>query len=417
MKKLLLLIFITINSYVLVAQLPYIIEGTVINNTETGTWNGVIIPRNVPTKLIYRNNSITSVNSNGYLLQAGDENPSVRDHNLDNQEILGNILTWKGIDDPQIITHGILTGYNINSVIKYNKLINVPYGIIFKSGTDEGENMTFTSGGCAYNICTNGKFAVRMKGINGIKVYNNTFYSDNINSKYLLLITSNQDRIIPAPSLVSKIYNNILNTKEKIPMITVESMSLKDFESDYNVFWYTEGEPIFSIDGKIYSWQQWNEMGYDLHSKIIDPKFNNTTDFIPEEKLDFGYKLGEEWEIGLSSKAKWIPGNSPATVLQTGNWQVGAIIKDNIDIPNSKDTLGFDIFPNPSNGNFKLKINNMTPIGEIFEIKNVKGKKLIEKKITENESEWSVKQYYGSIFFITVHSENSHSTKRIILNN
>lgn len=157
-------------SQILIAQISNTIDGTVVNNTEIGTWYGVNIPRSVPTKLIYRNNSILSINVEGYLLQAGDENPSARDNNLDRQEIIGNRFAWNGTNNPNIITHGLLTGYNINSIIKYNNLINVPYGIIFKSGTDDGKNMTFTSGGCAYNICKNGKFSVRMKGINGVKV-------------------------------------------------------------------------------------------------------------------------------------------------------------------------------------------------------------------------------------------------------
>lgn len=417
MKRILLLLLIAINSSYIYTQEPFILEGKVVNNTETGTWYGVNIPRSVPTKLIYRNNSITSVNTDGYLLQAGDENPSVRDNNLDNMEISGNLFIWNGMDDPTIITHGILTGYNINSVIKYNKLINVPYGIIFKSGTDDGQNMTFTSGGCAYNICKNGKFAVRMKGINGVKVYNNTFYSDNENSRYLLLITSNQDRIKPAPSTGSKVYNNIFYTSVKIPMISIESGSLAGFESDYNVFWSTNGEPTFAIDGVIYSWQQWTAMGYDTHSKVINPKFNNTTDFVPEERLDFGINLGKEWEVGLSAKAKWVPGQSPLVENQDENWQVGAIIvAPKVEEPAPDDAESFQIFPNPSNGVFRLKVINMPEEGVSVELKNVHGQKLIEKKISENITNWSVNQYFGSVFFITVKGPGINSTKRIILN-
>lgn len=417
MKRLLLLLLIAINSSYIYAQAPYILEGKIVNNTETGTWYGVNIPRSVPTKLIYRNNSITSVNTDGYLLQAGDENPSVRDNNLDNMEISGNQFIWNGMDDPTIITHGILTGYNINSVIKYNKLINVPYGIIFKSGTDDGQNMTFTSGGCAYNICKNGKFAVRMKGINGVKVYNNTFYSDNENSRYLLLITSNQDRIKPAPSTGSKVFNNIFYTSVKIPMISIESGSLAGFESDYNVFWSTNGEPTFAIDGVIYSWQQWTAMGYDTHSRVINPKFNNTTDFVPEERLDFGINLGKEWEVGLSAKAKWVPGQSPLVEKQDENWQVGAIIVAPIvEEPAPDDAESFQIFPNPSNGVFWLKVINMPEEGVSVELKNIHGQKLIEKKISENITNWTVNQYFGSVFFITVKGTGINSTKRIFLN-
>lgn len=418
MKRLILILFIAINSFFLNAQSLYKIEGKSINNTETGTWYGINIPRNVPTKLVFHNNSISSVNSEGYLLQAGDENPSPRDNNLDNMEITGNLFTWNGIDDPTIITHGVFTGYNINSTVNYNKLLNVPYGIIFKSGSDSGENMTFTSGGCSYNICKNGVFAVRMKGINGVKVFNNTFYSDSDNSKYLLLITSNHDRAKPAPSTDSKVFNNIFFTTKNIPMISLESGCLSGFESDYNVFWYTEGEPVFAIDGVNYTWQQWTAMGYDTHSKILNPKFNNTFDFVPEKALDFGKDLGKDWEKGLAPSATWNPGQAPATVTQNGNWQIGAIVKGTIvEQPKSDDSESFNILPNPSNGVFQLKINNMPETGVLVEIKNIQGQKILEKKITESITNWTIDNISGNILFITLNGENIHLTKIAVINN
>jgi len=417
MKKLLLIIFIAINSCVLIAQIPYTIEGTVVNNIETGTWFGVNIPRSVPTKLIYRNNSISSVNSEGYLLQAGDENPSVRDNNLDRQEITGNIFKWNGSNDPTIITHGLFTGYNINSIVKYNNLVNVPYGIIFKSGTDDGKNMTFTTGGCAYNICKNGKFSVRLKGINGVKVYNNTFYSGDNDGRYLLLITSNDDRAVPSPSTGSKIFNNIFYSTMQIPMISIGAECLTNFESDYNVFWCTIGEPTFAIDGVKYTWQQWNALGYDTHSKIINPNFINTIDFVPSERLDYGLDLGTEWKTGLSTTANWVVGSSPATADQNGTWQVGAKIIQAATTENVNDLDNFIVNPNPSNGKFKILVDKMPSEGVVVEIRNVLGQKLLEQKIDNTITEWSVNQYSGNLFFITLQSEKNHITKRIILNN
>ena len=417
MKKILLIIFIAINSCVLIAQIPYTVEGTVVNNIETGTWFGVNIPRSVPTKLIYRNNSISSVNSEGYLLQAGDENPSVRDNNLDRQEITGNIFKWNGSNDPTIITHGLFTGYNINSIVKYNNLVNVPYGIIFKSGTDDGKNMTFTTGGCAYNICKNGKFSVRLKGINGVKVYNNTFYSGDNDGRYLLLITSNDDRAVPSPSTGSKIFNNIFYSTMQIPMISIGTDCLTNFESDYNVFWCTIGEPTFAIGGVKYTWQQWNALGYDTHSKIINPRFINTNDFVPSDRLDYGLDLGTEWQTGLSTTATWVAGSSPATANQNGTWQVGARIIQIPTIQNVNDFNNFSVNPNPSNGKFKIQIDKMPSEGVVLEIRNVLGQKLLEQKIDNIITEWSVNQYFGSIFFITLRSKDIHRTKRIILNN
>jgi len=417
MIKLIIITFFIVKSFHLFAQLPHTIEGTIVNNNEKGTWYGVNIPRSVPTKLIFRNNSISSVNSEGYLLLSGDENPSGRDNNLDGQEIMGNKLTWNGSNDPTIITHGLFTGYNINSVIKYNSLDNVPYGIIFKSGTDQGSNMTFTSGGCAYNICKNGKFSVRMKGINGVNVYNNTFYSGDGSGRYLVLITSNQDRTIPPPSIGSKIFNNIFYSTMQIPMISIETECLINFESDYNIFWCTVGEPTFAIDGKNYTWQQWQALGYDAHSKIVNPNFLNTIDFVPSERLDFGLDLGTEWQTGLSIDASWVAGISPKTANQNGTWQIGARLRQNSTSTTMNNQDSIIIYPNPSDGKFQIAINEIPPEGVVMEIRNILGQKLLEQKVFDRITEWSVGQYFGSVFFLTLSNKGIIiATKKMILN-
>ena len=412
-----MIILIVINSYSLIGQISYTIKGTIVYNSERGTWYGVNIPRDVPTKFIYRNNSISSLNSEGYLLQAGDENSSDRDNNLDRQEITGNEFIWNGSNDPTIITHGLFTGYNVNSIVKYNNLVNVPYGIIFKSGTDDGKNMTFTSGGCAYNICKNGKFSIRMKWINGVKVYNNTFYSGDGSGNYLVLITSNQDRAVPSPSTDTKIFNNIFYSTMQIPMISIETACLPNFESDYNVFWCTVGEPTFAIDGVKYTWHQWKALGYDLHSQLMNPNFIDTIDFVPTARLDYGLDLGMEWQTGLSITASWVAGSPPATANQNGKWQVGARITQITNNDSLSHSNGFKIYPNPSNGKFKIDIDKMPPEGVHVEIRNIHGQKLMEQMIYSSSTKWSVKQYSGSIFYIILSSKNSIASKKIISNN
>jgi uncharacterized protein YjdB len=295
----------------------------------TGSWSGVVIPRSVPTLLTYKNNSITSVNTYGYMLQAGDEVPGSTNNKLDGEVITGNKFVWNGVNGSTVITHGLFVGYNINSVVRYNYLDKVPYGIIFKSGTDQGVNMTFTTGGCSYNICKNGKFSGRVKGINGVKFINNTFYSGDGKGWYLLLITENMDRNIPSPSIGTKVFNNIFYSTIQIPMIKIESESLKDFECDYNIYWCSAGEPKFNIDGATVSWSQWRARGYDAHSRIMNPNFKNTVDFVPAARLDYGINLGSEWETGLSATATWVAGSSPSTAIQNGTWQVGARVYSN----------------------------------------------------------------------------------------
>lgn len=327
MKKLILPVLFMLASFPnLFGQIVLTKQGLVINSTDTGTWIGDNIPRIEPTLFTYRNNSITSVNKQGYMLQAGDEAPSPSNNNLDGQLVSGNKFTWNGFNSNDVITHGLFVGYNINSRIEYNYLDKAPYGIIFKSGTEDGVNMTFTSGGAAYNICKNGKFALRIKGINGVHVYNNTFYNDNGTGWYFLLITANTDRLVQSPSTGSKIFNNIFYSTKVFPMIQIESGCFNGFECDYNVYWCTAGEPIFNIDGVVTTWAQWRALGYDAHSIIADPRFINTSDLVPSIRLDYGKNLGTEWQAGLSNTAVWKVGASPTTINQIGTWQVGARI-------------------------------------------------------------------------------------------
>ena len=326
MKKFLIFLLL-IYSIPLHAQLVLVKEGETINNSQTGSWGGVNIPRSAPTSLIFRNNSITSVNTYGYMLQAGDEAPASSNNKLDGEIVTGNRFNWRGVNGPNVITHGLFIGYNINSIITYNYLNNVPYGIIFKSGTDEGKNMAFTSGGCAYNICKNGKFAIRVKGINDVKIFNNTFYNDDGSGWYFMLITENMDRPIPAPSTGSKVFNNIFYTTKQIPMIKIESTSLAGFECDYNLYWCTVGQPTFVIDDRTLTFTQWKALGYDTHSVVLNPNFIDTENLVPGIRLNYGKNNGDEWKTGLSTSATWIAGSTPATTEQSGTWQIGARIQ------------------------------------------------------------------------------------------
>ena len=119
----------------------------------------------MPVNLIYRNNSITSVNASTYQLQAGDEDVLPSNNNLKGEVITGNRLTWNGTDVTSI-THGIFTGYNINATIVYNYLDKVPMAIIRKSN-----GMTNTAGAVAYNIIKNPiATAIVVKGMNGVNI-------------------------------------------------------------------------------------------------------------------------------------------------------------------------------------------------------------------------------------------------------
>ena len=324
MKKPLILLILAIHSTFLFAQIVLTTEGTIVNNTEPASWVGFNIRRYVPTASIFRNNSITSVNASGYMLQAGDESLGINHNNLDGQIITGNKFTWNGTDLTSI-TNGMITGFNKNCIITYNYLNKTPMGIIRKS-----DGMTNTSGGIAYNIIIDPKVAVVIKGMNNVNIYNNTIYctktiSGNL-GRGLIDIYNNTEYGLKAPSTGTKIFNNIFYTKQQVYNIRIlDSECISGFESDYNIFWCEAGAPLFYIAGNIKTFAQWQALGYDKHSVVINPNFIDFTNFVPNVRLDYGINLGSTWQTGLTVNAVWGTA-SPATTIQNGTWQVGARI-------------------------------------------------------------------------------------------
>jgi uncharacterized repeat protein (TIGR02059 family) len=303
------------------AQTILTIYGQTYSNSDL-SWSGVNIQRTAKTKLLFKNNSISSRNTSGFLLQIGDDDVLTTNNNLDGAEITGNKFTWNG-GNPDVITHGIMAGYNINQSIKYNYLDNLPYGLIYKSGTDAGVNQTNLSGTFSYNIVKNGGIGIRIKGYNGARIINNTFYSTT--SSALIFITGNDGKAKSPGSQGTKIFNNIFCTPSGSIVVYLYSDCTSDFECDYNLYYCGGSDPVFALDGQGYTWTQWRALGYDAHSVIMNPDFDNTTNLVPLKRLDYGIDLGTTLYDGLSTDATWGK-TDPKTVSQNGKWQVGAII-------------------------------------------------------------------------------------------
>ncbi len=375
-KKKFLLFCFSLQAISLFAQQPLIIEQTLVNNTIPGYWSGVVIQKNAPKALVYKSNYIASINSSGYMLQAGDEMDGLTKNFLDGALIKGNKLTWDG-KDVRSITHGIFTGYNINVNIRYNYLDKVPMGIIRKSN-----GMYNTSGGIAYNIIKNPLVGVVAKGMNGVCIYNNTFYSNKtVQEAWRGLIEIYSNDLPVASSTGTKIKNNIFYTSNMIFNISLEDIScIEGFESDYNVFWCENGTPKFNYLGVSKTFAQWQELGYDLHSVVVNPHFLDMVNFIPRDRLDYGTNLGTEWISGLSVDARW-EFSEPATADQNGKWQVGARIHSFYSGKTHQSGSGMLIYPNPvHNGklHITLKDNLLEPVD--LSILDISGKLLLRRQ-------------------------------------
>ena len=305
---------------------------------DNSVWLGVNPPKSEQTDFIFRNNLIQSNNTGGYMLQAGiDPLPAAGYNNtLDGQIISGNKFDWV---DPSpgnswwSITHGLFTGHERNAYIKHNYLNQVPMAIIRKSCN----LITDTSGGIYYNIINGGGVGVNIKGLSGVRVYNNTIYGNRSVAsgetwRPLIYIYTNTDTCASgtggSPAAGTKIKNNILYTAYDQKMITLSDAScVPGFESDYNIFWKEEdGSVRFGYLGSTLTFEAWQALGYDTHSVVMDPNFIDVSTFVPTARLDYGTNLGTDYSTGLATTADWVVGTSPDLTLQNGTWQVGAVL-------------------------------------------------------------------------------------------
>jgi hypothetical protein len=325
MKWLLTILFLF--PFALFAQDTLLIEGRTFVDTLCDVSYGVQVNRTTPKQFIFKNNSVTGCNTTGYMLEAGQETTSNYTNNFRGAEIIGNKFNWVGDQNANTITHGIFTGYHADVKIMYNYLDHVPMGIIRKSN-----GLTDTAGVVAYNIIVSSPaVGIVVKGMNGVRIYNNTLYSAD--SAYtapgigtwrgLIDIYENDNPVGSAKGV--KIKNNIFYTKKQITTINVMNEScLEGFESDHNIFWCETGEPVFMIAGNRVTWAQWRERGYDTHSRILNPYFKDFINFVPEFRLQWG--IPTEFDMGIAMSDYWKAGFDMQLVKQRGYWQQGAKI-------------------------------------------------------------------------------------------
>jgi uncharacterized repeat protein (TIGR02059 family) len=374
------IIIIALLSFIFIrgnSQISLIIEGKTYINSDTPDWRGVDIPRTVPTLLTFRNNSITSINTTGYMLQSGDdEYYSWKAHNLDNAKISGNKFDWKGTPGVSLC-HGIMAGYSINYTIKYNLIEGPFYGIVNEGGFDNGTSMINTGGGIYYNVFKNCPTPILTMGFKNVNIFNNTFYF-GISSSYnlgLIKITSSNGTTIPAPSGNIKIKNNIFySTSDKYAINVENSEAATGFECDYNIYYWESAsgnKPYFFINGSTKTWEQWRALGYDTHSVILNPDFIDTETLKPAARLDYGTALGDQFDVGLAVSSGWIVGQYPDSVKQGSVWQVGAKIyasENNNQSPVYQSSVIENVTPSRLEMTYSLALANIIPPVSAFTV-------------------------------------------------
>ncbi|HZW39144.1 MAG TPA: T9SS type A sorting domain-containing protein [Ignavibacteriaceae bacterium] len=142
---------------------------------------------------------------------------------------------------------------------------------------------------------------------------------------------------------------------------------------------------------------------------------------LSSEMVEQVLKQLDEFGPTITPRKADLSKNSPITAqgkvykanLEAKGWEVS------VDYPTSANELSdaesFKVYPNPTRGKFHVQLNKVPSEGVMVEITNVLGQKLLEQKIYNNDSEWSVDQYHGKMFFVTIRGTNLLQTKRIIV--
>jgi len=152
--------------------------------------------------------------------------------------------------------------------------------------------------------------------------------------------------------------------------------------------------------------------------KTLDLSHN----LLSSETVDYVLKQLDEFGPTITHRTVNLSNNQPPTVqglvykaiLEAKGWNV--IIDYPTSINYFNDSKSFSIFPNPSSGKIHLHINKIPEDGIVIEIINLLGQKLFEQKINNTDTEWSLFQYPGEIFFITLKGKDILATKKVIIN-
>ena len=131
------------------------------------------------TSLSVKNSTIAHAKTDGHTIGVGSETTVAGGDGKTAYEITGNVITgFRGASgDLAGIIHSIFVGHNVDGPIDRNTVIGGGYAIVWKgSGNDN------TDGYIARNVALNANIALRVKGVDGMIIVNNTCITKGVNS-------------------------------------------------------------------------------------------------------------------------------------------------------------------------------------------------------------------------------------------
>jgi hypothetical protein len=160
--------------------------------------------------------------------------------------------------------------------------------------------------------------------------------------------------------------------------------------------------------------------GTDIDTLSVDI-FDGTSWHLDQFKI-FGNQ-GNQWKKAII----YLTAFSDKTIKVRVNGRTGANfrgdiaiddfgIDDHVSIKEEELNNSISIYPNPSNGEFNLVINNPSIDNAKIEIFDVYGRLIFIKNVTSKINSINLSEFSSGIYTVKISANNQISTKRIIKN-
>ena len=236
-----------------------------INNTISTSSPGslehiYIAPSTVEASVTIRDNVFISNSTTGHVIEVGSESSSSSDDLATNSTITGNILYCSYLTQPSVLAtiHPIFVGHQSDATISNNTVIGGGYGIVVKGAPSV---YTHGYGGVFNNTLIDCTIGIRIKGVQGIRVENNTIDSKTAMAGESIYITNNVGA--SDYSINTKIGYNHMNSSYN-RQIYIDSGSHYGFGAIYDRYSTFDTLPLnFTIAPDYYTLSEWQALGYD----------------------------------------------------------------------------------------------------------------------------------------------------------
>ena len=195
------------------------------------------------------NSRITHANTDGHTLGAGSESTVTGGNGQVAYDFSRNVITgFRGVSgDTAGIIHTIFVGFNANGPIDANTIIGGGYAIAWK-----GKSTANTTGYVARNLALNANLAIRIKGIDGAIIINNTGITKGVNSGVGFMISDNDG----AGSA-----NNAVHVGNVYCVVNAQYVASKrgvcSFALNKNNCYMCNSLTAFTIDDVEKTWAEW----------------------------------------------------------------------------------------------------------------------------------------------------------------